>query len=175
MRPVCTSPRSEVASCSYHASQGERGLLAHRQRRRSVVHPAFGSEHGGTKDRCVLAAGAAYRFEPGPKREHVETVSCRLSVKCRVPMKQILCVGGGSLPFGWAFTSIAAVPMTWNPGDIWTLDVRSHLPLFFCVAVLRCSTPGDDSLACTQVDLEVGEKITYKYVILEEQVRVPPA
>lgn len=37
--------------------------------------------------------------------------------------------------------SIAQVPMTWNPGDIWTVDV----------------------------ELNIGERIQYKYVILEEQ------
>lgn len=68
-------------------------------------------------------------------------VRVRLSVEYRVHSRQMLCVGGSNIPFGWSFLSIAKVPMSWAPGDIWSVDV----------------------------ELPVGTKLEYKYVILEEQ------
>lgn len=68
-------------------------------------------------------------------------VRVRLSVHFRVHSRQMLCIGGSQIPMGWSFLSIARVPMTWNDGDIWTVEV----------------------------DLQVGQRIEYKYVILEEQ------
>lgn len=53
----------------------------------------------------------------------------------------MLCVGGSAIPFGWSFLSIAKVPMSWQPVDIWTVDV----------------------------ELPAGTRLEYKYVILEEQ------
>lgn len=52
-------------------------------------------------------------------------VRVQLSVHYRVHSRQMLCVGGSQIPFGWSFLSIAKVPMTWNQGDIWTCEVRS--------------------------------------------------
>jgi hypothetical protein len=46
------------------------------------------------------------------------------------------------IPFGWSFLSIAKVPMTWLAGDVWQAEVM----------------------------LPAGQRIEYKYVILEEQV-----
>lgn len=125
------------------------------------------------------------------------TVRVRLSVHYRVHSRQVLCIGGSLIPFGWSFLSIAKVPMTWNSGDVWTCEVRA------CVLqgqsssdqVLGC-TPGQQELptnamytmyniswhpflcltpshTCMQVDLQAGQRIEYKYVILEEQVRLP--
>mmetsp|Transcript_37038 Transcript_37038/g.93402 ORF Transcript_37038/g.93402 Transcript_37038/m.93402 type:complete len:293 (+) Transcript_37038:28-906(+) len=68
-------------------------------------------------------------------------VRVRLSVHYRVHSRQMLCIGGSQIPLGWSFLSIAKVPMTWNSGDIWT----------------------------TEVELQAGQRIEYKYVILEEQ------
>lgn len=68
-------------------------------------------------------------------------VRVQLSVHYRVHSRQMLCVGGSQIPFGWSFLSIAKVPMTWNQGDIWT----------------------------TELLLPAGQRIEYKYVILEEQ------
>lgn len=68
-------------------------------------------------------------------------VRVRLSVHYRVHSRQMLCIGGSQIPFGWSFLSIAKVPMTWNQGDIWTCEV----------------------------ELPAGQRIEYKYVILEEQ------
>jgi hypothetical protein len=50
-------------------------------------------------------------------------VRVQLSVHYRVHSRQMLCVGGSQIPFGWSFLSIAKVPMTWNQGDIWTCEV----------------------------------------------------
>ena len=48
---------------------------------------------------------------------------CRLSVHYRVHSRQMLCIGGSQIPFGWSFLSIAKVPMQWSEGDIWTTEV----------------------------------------------------
>lgn len=50
-------------------------------------------------------------------------VRVRLCVHYRVHSRQMLCVGGSQIPFGWSFLSIAKVPMTWNQGDVWTCEV----------------------------------------------------
>ena len=65
----------------------------------------------------------------------------RLAVEYRVHSRQMLCVGGSQIPFGWSFLSIAKVPACWNPGDVWAVEV----------------------------ELPAGTKVEYKYVILEEQ------
>eukprot|EP01026_Neomeris_dumetosa_P073786 TRINITY_DN7629_c0_g1_i13.p2 TRINITY_DN7629_c0_g1~~TRINITY_DN7629_c0_g1_i13.p2 ORF type:complete len:444 (-),score=75.91 TRINITY_DN7629_c0_g1_i13:1312-2643(-) len=65
----------------------------------------------------------------------------RFKVNYRVHSRQILCMGGSQLPFGWAFLSITKVPMTWNKGDDWTRELQ----------------------------LPVGMQVEYKYVILERQ------
>ncbi|CAD7703666.1 unnamed protein product [Ostreobium quekettii] len=59
----------------------------------------------------------------------------------RCHIHQMLCIGGSQFPFGWSFVSIAKVPMTWNPTDVWTAEV----------------------------ELPAGMRLEYKYVILEEQ------
>lgn len=68
-------------------------------------------------------------------------VRVKLSVEYRVHSRQMLCVGGSAIPFGWSFLSIAKVPMCWQPTDIWVVEV----------------------------ELPAGSKVEYKYVILEEQ------
>jgi hypothetical protein len=50
-------------------------------------------------------------------------VRVRLSVHFRVHSRQMLCIGGSQIPMGWSFLSISRVPMTWNNGDIWTVEV----------------------------------------------------
>lgn len=60
-------------------------------------------------------------------------VRVRLCVHYRVHSRQMLCVGGSQIPFGWSFLSIAKVPMTWNQGDVWTCEVsRSCRELCSC-------------------------------------------
>lgn len=83
----------------------------------------------------------------------------------------MLCVGGSQIPFGWSFLSIAKVPMTWNQGDIWTCEVSRGRP-----GLCRPECPPHPS-ECSrrrlrvQLLLPAGQRIEYKYVILEEQVR----
>eukprot|EP01025_Chloroclados_australasicus_P014970 TRINITY_DN1708_c0_g1_i2.p1 TRINITY_DN1708_c0_g1~~TRINITY_DN1708_c0_g1_i2.p1 ORF type:complete len:369 (-),score=77.14 TRINITY_DN1708_c0_g1_i2:2000-3106(-) len=77
------------------------------------------------------------RTEKPEKRK----IRVRFMVNYRVHSRQILCMGGSELPFGWAFLSITKVPMTWNKGDNWT----------------------------TELLLPVGLRVEYKYVILERQ------
>lgn len=88
-----------------------------------------------------------YTYDPStdssgrqPEKEK-PLVRVQLSVHYRVHSRQMLCVGGSQIPFGWSFLSIAKVPMTWNQGDIWTCELL----------------------------LPAGQRIEYKYVILEEQ------
>jgi len=61
--------------------------------------------------------------EPAPQEEPL-LVRVRLSVHYRVHSRQMLCIGGSQIPFGWSFLSIAKVPMTWTEGDLWTTEVR---------------------------------------------------
>ena len=61
--------------------------------------------------------------EPAPQEEP-PLVRVRLSVHYRVHSRQMLCIGGSQIPFGWSFLSIAKVPMTWTEGDLWTTEVR---------------------------------------------------
>ena len=51
----------------------------------------------------------------------------RLSVHYRVHSRQMLCIGGSQIPFGWSFLSIAKVPMTWSEGDIWTAEASPSM------------------------------------------------
>ena len=69
---------------------------------------------------------AAYLDNPEARHQEKppELVRVKLSVHYRVHSRQMLCIGGSQIPFGWSFLSIAKVPMTWNQGDIWTCEVR---------------------------------------------------
>lgn len=62
-----------------------------------------------------------------PSRGEVEEspplVRVRLSVHYRVHSRQMLCIGGSQIPFGWSFLSIAKVPMVWTEGDLWVTEV----------------------------------------------------
>jgi hypothetical protein len=80
------------------------------------------------------AAGAAAAREP-------PLVRVTLYVEFRVHSRQMLCIGGSAIPFGWSFLSIAKVPMAWTAGDVWAVTV----------------------------ELPAGARVEYKYVILEEQ------
>ena len=113
--------------------------------------------------------------QPEPKKD-VPLVRVRLSVHYRVHSRQMLCIGGSQIPFGWSFLSIAKVPMVWNKGDVWTAEVciRLHVCVRHCQAcftnMFSCLHETRMSLS-VQVELPVNTKIEYKYVILEEQVQ----
>lgn len=59
------------------------------------------------------------------QRPHM--VRVRLHVQYRVHSRQVLCIGGSQLPFGWSFLSIAKFPLAWNPGDMWSTEVSLNL------------------------------------------------
>lgn len=59
----------------------------------------------------------------GSGRAAPRLVRVRLNVHYRVHSRQMLCIGGSQIPFGWSFLSISKVPMTWNQGDVWTCEV----------------------------------------------------
>jgi hypothetical protein len=107
-------------------------------------------------------------------------VRVRLAVHYRVHSRQMLCIGGSQIPLGWSFLSIAKVPMTWNSGDVWTCEVGSMRALGGegCLGLNseleepeRAGPHAGPPLAIAQVELQAGQRIEYKYVILEEQVR----
>lgn len=75
--------------------------------------------------------------EAGPRKDP-PLVRIRLSVNYRVHSRQILCIGGSQIPFGWSFLSIAKVPMVWTQGDIWTAEVRSCALIFMPCSSYRC-------------------------------------
>ena len=58
-------------------------------------------------------------------KEKPTMVRVRLSVHYRVHSRQMLCIGGSQIPFGWSFLSIAKVPMEWTPADVWTTEVST--------------------------------------------------
>jgi hypothetical protein len=92
----------------------------------------------------LVSPGGFIRFPLKDDFEAKKTpplVRVRLAVEYRVHSRQMLCVGGSNIPFGWSFLSIAKVPMSWAPDDIWGVEV----------------------------ELPAGTRVEYKYVILEEQ------
>jgi hypothetical protein len=97
-------------------------------------------------------------------------VRVQLSVHYRVHSRQMLCVGGSQIPFGWSFLSIAKVPMTWNQGDIWTCEVSGCSSCAHTPTALAGSNTQAVLLHGLQLLLPAGQRIEYKYVILEEQV-----
>jgi hypothetical protein len=85
-----------------------------------------------------LSRGEAFAVRSG--KDAPRTVRVRLSVHYRVHSRQMLCIGGSQIPFGWSFLSIAKVPMPWNQGDVWICEVGGWSGL---AAVLqRSGTPG---------------------------------
>mmetsp|Transcript_1032 Transcript_1032/g.2393 ORF Transcript_1032/g.2393 Transcript_1032/m.2393 type:complete len:341 (+) Transcript_1032:184-1206(+) len=81
------------------------------------------------------------RYPAAYPEDEKPVVKVRLSVHYRCHSRQMLCIGGSNIPFGWSFLSIAKVPMSWTDGDNWI----------------------------TEVTVPAGTRLEYKYVILEEQ------
>eukprot|EP00216_Chloropicon_sp_CCMP2111_P001608 CAMPEP_0198237888 /NCGR_PEP_ID=MMETSP1446-20131203/3655_1 /TAXON_ID=1461542 ORGANISM="Unidentified sp, Strain CCMP2111" /NCGR_SAMPLE_ID=MMETSP1446 /ASSEMBLY_ACC=CAM_ASM_001112 /LENGTH=285 /DNA_ID=CAMNT_0043920167 /DNA_START=274 /DNA_END=1131 /DNA_ORIENTATION=+ len=69
------------------------------------------------------------------------SVRVKFSVQYRCHSRQMLAIAGSMAPLGWSFLSIARNPLTWNKGDVWTVELN----------------------------LPVGSRVEYKYVLLEEQ------
>jgi len=108
-----------------------------------IVPSATGSTpaaESGQEDEGDDLPPSAYELMQQPNKD-AQRVHVRLSVHYRVHSRQMLCVAGSKLPLGWSFISISKVPMTWNSGDVWTCEV----------------------------ELQAGQYVEYKYVILEEQ------
>lgn len=81
-----------------------------------------------TSDVSYVQFPARQGAEPGSNQRY-PMVRVRLNVHYRVHSRQMLCIGGSQLPFGWSFLSIAKVPLTWNPGDVWSTEVGALLTL----------------------------------------------
>ena len=108
----------------------------------------------------------------------------------RVHSRQMLCIGGSQIPFGWSFLSIAKVPMQWSEGDVWTTEASRYqlacAPSVVDGIMPQCTERAEELLcSCAllhtsthtrplpQVDLPAGSRVEYKYVIMEEQVGGP--
>ncbi|KAG7667092.1 hypothetical protein NADE_003112 [Nannochloris sp. 'desiccata'] len=142
-----------LRACKIHSfsslSKVSRGRLRERtllQTQAAIPGPLYLSSSPADRTR-LNAVNNFSSFVPFPGRDDPSTkrtppfVRVRLSVEFRVHSRQMLCVGGSAIPFGWSFLSIAKVPMSWQPTDIWQVDV----------------------------ELPAGSRVEYKYVILEEQ------
>ena len=122
---------SDVLISTYTDSAGELMRAATFSRLVSEPDPSDQPVDLGTSTSSGRAAGQAEviqfpkrsESEQGPRKDP-PLVRVRLSVNYRVHSRQILCIGGSQIPFGWSFLSIAKVPMVWNQGDIWTAEVR---------------------------------------------------
>lgn len=121
---------SHVLISTYTDAAGELMRAATFSRLVSDPDPSNQPVDLGTSTSSGRAAGQAEviqfpkrsESEAGPKKDP-PLVRVRLSVNYRVHSRQILCIGGSQIPFGWSFLSIAKVPMVWNQGDIWTAEV----------------------------------------------------
>ena len=129
---------SEVALRAYAASVGDRlgfDLVPHlassiaslRQGPDNTNVPVLSSagSNGGTRQ--AESSGRAYLDFPtssgSPPAGQPPLIRIRLTVPYRVHSRQMLCIGGGQIPFGWSFLSIAKVPMSWTPEDVWVAEV----------------------------------------------------
>ena len=72
-------------------------------------------------------SGVFSRRQPEEPAAEAPLVRVRLVVNYRVHSRQMLCIGGSQIPFGWSFLSIAKVPMVWTEGDLWVTEVRYWL------------------------------------------------
>jgi hypothetical protein len=113
-RPAARQRRGPAAARSFARGAGAAPAPDELPDRGAPGDPAFYLSNRETKD-----AGPA-RPAPPP------LVRVRLNVHYRVHSRQMLCIGGSQIPFGWSFLSISKVPMTWNQGDVWTCEVRGR-------------------------------------------------
>ena len=116
-----SSPRQHC-----HLSHGGRRHGWFVQRRSSIVlvGSLAGNNGGGYRrrdDDDHSELPTRYELSQRPDKQK-PTVRVKLSVHYRVHSRQILCIGGSQIPLGWSFLSIAKVPMTWTPGDVWTCE-----------------------------------------------------
>lgn len=139
---LLTTVHSDVLISTYTDGAGALMRAATFSRMASQSDPSDQPVDLGTSTSSGRAAGQTEVIQ-FPKRSESEAsprkdpplVRIRLSVNYRVHSRQILCIGGSQIPFGWSFLSIAKVPMVWNEGDIWTAEVR---PPALSQAALGC-------------------------------------
>lgn len=147
-----------------------------------------GGNRGGRDDEEFGELPTKFELSQRPDKQK-PLVKVRLSVHYRVHSRQILCIGGSQIPMGWSFLSIAKVPMTWNAGDIWTCEVRlgpgcapwpglgdayaNAVTDGLCDAQTQGNAHITYARCLLQVELQAGQRIEHKYVILEEQVSAP--
>lgn len=103
--------------------------------RDSVSCAALGPDEDASESQSrqgeASSSGTSFPF-PGRREPEAEPqkdpvlVRVRLSVHYRVHSRQMLCIGGSQIPFGWSFLSIAKVPMVWTEGDLWTTEVSVY-------------------------------------------------
>lgn len=112
---ACSAVRREVLQTSALAGGSEEW-----QRSRSAESQQSIAEKR-MRDYIVFPARPA----PGNEqpRKDPTLVRVKLSVSYRVHSRQILCIGGSQIPFGWSFLSISKIPMVWGEGDIWSAEV----------------------------------------------------
>ena len=138
-----SSPRSTHFACSSspRSCSPEDALLLSSSAASSATYMLSGTSWKHGRNRYLIVPSAAgqqqqpydeddYPLEIPTKFELMQRpdkqkplVRVRLSVHFRVHSRQMLCIGGSQIPMGWSFLSISRVPMTWNSGDIWTVEV----------------------------------------------------
>lgn len=74
-----------------------------------------------------LLARQIFRYDANSEDEK-PVVKVRLTVEYKCHSRQMLCIGGSNIPFGWSFLSIAKVPMSWTEGHFWVTEVRPAPP-----------------------------------------------
>ena len=141
----------------------------------TVILAALGADAEGAGPQSRPAEGGS-SWNPAASSRASEgepqLVRVRLCVNYRVHSRQMLCIGGSQIPFGWSFLSIAKVPMVWTEGDLWTAEVGCFhsLPWHRCFQCEHTCWVVLTQVSAQQVLLPANTKIEYKYVILEEQV-----
>ena len=141
---LMSTVHSEVLISTYADSAGELMRASTFSRLVSQPDPSDRSAGLGTSTSGSRSTGQAeviefpQRSETEPdQRKDTPLVRVRLSLHYRVHSRQMLCIGGSQIPFGWSFLSIAKVPMAWNEGDVWTAEVSCTVATY---CVICCSS-----------------------------------
>jgi hypothetical protein len=133
--------RDVPAFCQQQFHSLQRGQLVRRNIPRNLqrdalvlsIQPNYGPEHPlqqpYQQPLQPLQPDAEQSSSSKQAEKEKPLVRVQLSVQYRVHSRQMLCVGGSQIPFGWSFLSIAKVPMTWNQGDVWTCEVKAPAAL----------------------------------------------
>jgi hypothetical protein len=126
----CTSRRLSLAAVSHLRLDLSPAVAASTFGIRGELNDGMASTSGRSPTEGTHIDFPARHYSEGSKE--VPMVRVRLSVHYRVHSRQMLCIGGSQIPFGWSFLSIAKVPMEWNPDDVWTTEVNHSLRVPRC-------------------------------------------